>query len=436
MKKLVTLLGIFLSVAFQAHAVVDIKEIISPGGIKAWLVEDHSIPFLALRLVFRGGSRVEPDSLHGASYLMTGLLNEGAGDLEAAEFQKQEELLAAEFEFDSYRDNFYIKAKFLTENRDESVELLRLALTSPRFDEEPVERIRSQVLASIAAREKDPAEIAADSLFQLTFGDHEYGRPVEGSVATVSAITQDDLRESHRRLFVRSQVFVGAAGDITAEELGRLLDRLLGDLPESGPALPPEPAFLLTPGESIIDFPSAQTVVLFGHKGLRRRDPDFLAAYVLNQIVGGSGFKSRLMKKVRENRGLTYGISSFLASLDQAALFIGNFSSTNEVVEEAVEVVRQIWDSVATQGITQEELDYAKTYLTGAYALRFDGNSAIAAILAGMQIDDLPIDYVKTRNDMVMALTLEDINEVATQMFRPEELHFVLVGQPVGQGDE
>lgn len=436
MKGIAASIALLLASAACALAAVDIQEIESPGGIKAWLVEDHSIPFVALELRFRGGTSIEPADKQGGTYLMTGLFEEGAGELDAAEFQKRQELLAATFGFRAYKEVVSVSAKFLTENRDESVELLRLALHEPRFDEEPFERVRSQVLAIIADMATDPDEIAGDAFNGIFFGSHPYGRRIEGTAETVSALTRQDMAALKDEALRKDRVVVGAAGDISPEELGLLLDRLLGGLPVGGGDLPDAPEIGVGAGVTVVDFDTPQSVAQFGHEGILQDDPDFLAAYVLNEIMGGSGMASRLFTSVREERGLTYGAYSYLASLRNQGLVLGYFASSNETMAEAVEVAKDEWERIAAEGVTAEELEAAKKYLTGAYPLRFDGNSSIARIMAGMQFDHFPIDYVQYRNDKVMALTLNEVNRVARRIYRPDKLHFVVVGQPSGLGGE
>ena len=421
-----------LALPCTAPAATDIQEITTPGGITAWLVEDHSIPFAALEIRFRGGSSIESEDKVGATYLMTGLLNEGAGDLDAIAFLERQEELAAVNRFRAYTQAVSVSAQFLTENRDESIELLRSALTEPRFDEEPFERVRRQVLSIIADLEKDPEEIAALEMRRLQFGDHPYARPLEGTAESVSALTIEDMREIHAASLTRDGAIVAAAGDITPEELALAVDRLLGDLPKEAPEMPGRPEYLLRGGTTHVDFPSPQSVARFSHEGMLRDDPDFLTAYVLNEIFGGRGYAARLNDEVRIKRGLTYGVGTFLAAYSNSGQIIGQLSSANERVAEAVEVVSQEWRRLAEDGVTAQELADAKTYLTGAYPLRFDGNGSIARILAGMQFDHQPASYVKNRNDMVNAFTLEEVNAVARRLMKPDELHFVVVGEPEG----
>lgn len=431
MIRLFAILALSLT-ALTARADVDIQEVTSPGGIEAWLVQEESIPFVAIEIVFDGGASLEDPAKRGATNLMMALLEEGTGDMDARAFQEAREGLAASFGFDAYDDSVSVSLVALTENRDEAVALLRGALVEPRFDEDAIERVRAQVLSIIRSDAQDPDSIASAAFDAAAFGDHPYGSSLNGTIETVSALTRDDLLQAHRDALVQGRVYVGAAGDISAEELGTLLDTLLGDLPQDGPAIPSRVEFGLDGGTTVVPFDTPQSVALFGQPGIERDDDDFFAAYILNEILGGRGVESRLMREVRENRGLTYGISTFLVPKDLTEIYLGQVASSNATIAEAIEVVRDEWAKMAEQGVTQEELDAAKTYLTGSYPLRFDGNAEIAGILVGMQSIGLPTSYIPERNDMVNAVTLEDVNRVAAELLDPEGLHFVVVGQPEG----
>ena len=424
-----------LLAALPARAEVDIKEITTPGGIDAWLVEDHSIPFVALELRFRGGTSLDTPGKRGAVNLMTGLLEEGAGDLDARAFARETEALATSFSYDANADAISISARFLTENSEASLALLRDTLINPRFDEESIERVRAQVISIIQSSEKDPQDIAGRAFATLVYGDHPYGTSQNGTVDSVAALTREDLIAAHQSTLSRDRLFVSAVGDITEEELSNILDTLLADLPETGAPLPQDATLNLPGGIEVVDYDTPQSIVTFAQPGIEREDPDFFAAFVLNHILGGGGFESRLMTEVREKRGLTYGVYSYLADRDNAQIWMGSVASANDRVAEAVDVIAAEWVRIASEGVTQQELDDAKTYLTGAYPLRFDGNGTIANIAVGMQMDGLGTDYIATRNDKVNAVTLEDINRVAREWLDPEKLTFVVVGQPQGLND-
>lgn len=432
MKAFGALFAFMLMAAAPLRAEIDITEVTSPGGINAWLVQEESIPFVALELRFKGGASLDLPGKRGATNLMTGLLEEGAGDLDSRAFSERAESLAASFEFDVSDDAVSISARFLTENQDEALALLRDAITQPRFDPESIDRVKAQLVSMIRSDAQDPDTMVGAAFNSMVFGDHPYGSAIEGTEESVAALTRDDLIAAHKGALARDRVYVGAAGDISAEELAAVLDKLLADLPETGTPQAADVAVSTEAGVTVVPFDVPQSVAIFGHEGIARDDPDFFAAFVLNEILGGGGFEARLMEEVREKRGLTYGVYSYLVPKDHAALYLGRVSSANDRIAEAIAVIRDEWTKIAENGVTDEELSIAKTYLTGAYPLRFDGNGPIANILVGMQMDGLPVDYVNTRNAQIEAITLDDVKRVAARIFKPEALHFVVVGQPEG----
>jgi zinc protease len=418
--------------ALPVHAEIEIDEVTTPDGLDAWLVEDHSIPFVALEIRFRGGASLDAPDAQGATNLMVGLLEEGAADMTAQEFAKARDALAAKFSYDVSDDAVSVSARMLTENRDEAAALLRASLVAPRFDADAIERVRGQVLSGLRSAQTDPRDLASRTFDRLVFGDHPYGSPLEGTMDSVEGLTREDIVAAHAAALTRERVHISAVGDITAEELGPLLDDLLGDLPPESPPLPASADLSLPGGVLVEPFETPQSIALFAQAGVERDDPDFFAAYVLNHILGGGGFESRLVTEVREKRGLTYGVYSYLSDKDAAQLWVGSVSSANDRVAEAIGVIRDEWARIRDDGVSAEELRDAKTYLTGAYPLRFEGNSQIARIAVGMQMDGLPVDYIADRNDMVEAVTLEQINRVARDRLDPEQLTFVVVGQPEG----
>ena len=424
---------VFLALATLPARAIDIQQITSPGGITAWLVEDHSIPFTALSLMFKGGASLDAPDKRGAVNLMTALLEEGAGERDSVQYAEAVEALGARFGFDVGDDALTVSARMLTENRDQAADLLHQALTRPRFDADAVERVRAQVQSVIRSEATDPQAIASKELARQAWGDHPYATSINGTAATVAALTRDDLVDAAARVMARDRVVIAAAGDIDARDLGLLIDRILGDLPAKGTAPLPEPATLdLTGGVTVIDWDGPQTVVTFAQAGLPISDPDYFAAVVADHILGGGGFSSRLMDQIREKRGLTYGVGTGLANGLFGQTWQGGMASANEKVAEAVGLIRSEWDRFARDGVTQAELDNAKTYLTGEYPLRFDGNAKIAGILAGMQLIGLPADYVNTRNSRVEAVTAADVQRVSRRLLHADQIRFVLVGRPQG----
>jgi zinc protease len=421
-----------LALPLSARGEVDITPVTTQTGLTAWLVQDTSIPFVALDLIFVGGSVLDSDATSGAVSLMTALLEEGAGEMDAQAFATRTEELAARLSFEAGRDTLTVSARFLTENRDEAVAHLRSALTAPRFDNDAIERVRGQLLAQLQRDALTPNSIASSEFARAAFGDHPYGRNSDGTPETVAALTRDDLVAAHQAAITRDRVFIGAAGDITPEALAALLESLFDGIPTATAPLPERTEFLAMPGVQVTPFDGPQSVVGFGHAGIRRDDPDFMAAFVVTEVFGGGRFGTRLMTTLREERGLTYGVGIGLASGQYGDSVQGRLSTENGNVAQVIDLIRAEWARIATDGLSAEELSRVQTYLTGAYPLRFDGNGSIASIMASMQYQGFDIDYVNRRNDMVRALTLQDVNGMARRLFQPENLVFVIVGQPVG----
>lgn len=425
-------IALFVLLAAPLRAEVAITPVTSPSGLNAWLVEEHSIPFVAIEVIFAGGATLDSDEQAGAVNLMTSLLSEGAGEMDAQAFAARSEELATRLSFSAGRDSVSVSARFLTEDAEAVIDHLRLALTQPRFDEDAIARVRGQIVAQLRRDALDPNTLASQAFARTAFGAHPYGRESNGTAETVAGLDRDSLLAAHRHAITRDRVFIGAAGDITAEDLGLLLDRLFEGIPNAEADLPEHAEFLAEPGLEIIPFDGPQSVVAFGHAGIARDDPDFLTAFVVNEVFGGGRFGTRLMQSVRTERGLTYGVGAFLSSGTFGESYQGRLSTDNSNVETVIELLRAEWARMAEGGISAEELARIQTYLTGAYPLRFDGNSSIAGIMASMQYQGFDIDYVNIRNDLIDALTLDEVNAVATRLYDPEALFFVIVGQPVG----
>ncbi len=422
--------ALFALFAWPVWAEVPVQEVKSPGGITAWLVEAPDIPFVALEIRFRGGAALDAPGKEGSVALMAGLLEEGTGDLDAQGFAAARDALAASYRFGASTDTVSVSARFLSENRDRAVDLLRRALVEPAFAPDALERVRGQVLAGLRSEAQDPAALASRAFDRVAFGDHSYARPTDGTLETVAGLTAEDIRAAHAATLARDRVYVAAVGDISAADLGPLLDRLLGGLPDSGAALP-GPASVDLHGQVVVEpFPGPQSVILFGHEGIREDDADFFPAFVVSEILGGGRFGTRLMTEVREKRGLTYGIGAGLSIMDHAALVAGQVQTANATVKDTIEVIRAEWARIPE--ITQAELDAAKTYLTGSYPLRWDGNANIARALVGLQMDGYPIDYPAKRNGFIEAVTLEDARRAARRVFDADRLSFVVVGSPAG----
>jgi zinc protease len=428
-------LVLLVAVAFAvspAHA-LKIESVKSPGGIEAWLVEDKTIPLIAMMFAFGPAAAADPPGKEGLATFLTGMMDEGAGDLDSAAFQAKRDELAFKMSFDAGLDYFEGSFQTLSRNRDQSFALLKLALQQPRFDAEPLERVRGQFIVAARQNLEDPDKIASRAWMRTAFPEHVYGRGSDGTPESIAAITAEDLRGLAKKLFTRRTLKVSVVGDIDAESLKRLLDDTFGGLPDSEPPLAiPRPPMPKGPQVNVIDRDIPQSIIVFGGDGPLRDDPDFIPAFVMSNILGGGGFGSRLTNEIREKRGLTYGISAGIYPLEHAGMFLGQVGTRNDKAAEVLDLVRATIKRFAEEGPTAEELNDAKTYLTGSYALRFDSNRKIADQLLGIQTQGVGIDYIDKRNALIEAVTLEQVKAQARRLLHPDKMLVTIVGRPQG----
>ncbi len=415
--------------ATPSHATTKIQRLVSPGGIEAWFVQDATVPLIAMEYAFIGGGAQDPADKSGVGNMVASLLDEGSGDLDSKAFHERLDRRAIELSFSSTRDYFRGSLRMLKDNKDEAFGLLHLALTSPHFAATDVERIRAQVISGLRRDTTNPTSLATRKFLEVAFGDHPYGRQSNGTLDSVAKIDVADMKDYVRRVIARDTLRVAVVGDVDADTLGKLLDKTFSGLPAKASltpvadvqaAKPPQRAFIP------LDVP--QTVVTFGGPGIRRNDPNFMAGYVANHILGGGGFSSRLYKEVREKRGLAYSISESLLWMEHSALFVGNTGTRADRAGETVDAIEKEIRRMAEDGPTQKELDEAKSYLKGSQMLALDTSSKLAQALLQYQLDELPIDYIEKRNALVDAVTLDDAKKAAQRLWG-QGLLTVIVGR-------
>lgn len=412
---------------------VTVERVVSHAGIEAWLVEDHTNPIVAIRFAFRGGAALDPAGKVGLAHMAASLLDEGAGDMDSQTFQGRLEDLSISLSFSADKDTFGASAKTLTENLDETFRLIGLSLTKPRFDAEPIDRIRGQILAGLRRAAEEPDEVAAKALAAQLFPNHPYGRPSEGTPEGVAAVTAADLRRFATERLGRDSLVVGVVGDVTPARLKGLLDTAFAGLPaKASPAVVADVAPKAEGGTKVIEKAVPQSAIVMAQRGVARNHPDFYTAYVMNHILGAGGFTSRLYTEVREKRGLVYSVGSYLYPLDHSALLLASAGTANARTAETLSVIREEWRKMAEKGVTQAELDDAKTHLTGSFPLRFSSSDRMAQILVGMQLDNLGIDFLDRRNGLIEAVTLDGVNKMAKTLLSPAALTAVVVGEPDG----
>jgi zinc protease len=431
---------IFLSLAIAALLFVcnkaqamKIQEVKSPGGVTAWLVEEHGIPLIAMRFAFESGNVQDPDGKEGVANFIVSMMDEGAGELTSKQFQERMEAIAMRMSFDDSRDAVYGSFETLSENRDAAIDLLALAVGKPRFDGDAVERIRGQLLASLAYAARDPDRVASEQWSAMAFAGHPYGRPANGTPASVQKIGRDDLVDFWSNTFAKDNLRVVVVGDIDPESLKPMLDKVFGGLPAKAKL---KPIAQVAPSAverlKIVEMAVPQSVARFGLPALPRKDKDFIPAFVLNTIVGGGVMSSRLWEEVREKRGLAYSVSTTVQPFKHTSVFAGGVATKNEEIAQSLDLIRAELKRIAAEGPTDKELENAKSYLTGSFALRFDSNAKIANQLLWFWQEDLGRDYVDTRNAEIEAVSMEQVKRVAKRLFEREEPIVTIVGRPKG----
>jgi len=424
-----------LALLVPAAAAVDVKAIKSPGGIDIWLVEERGLPIISIDAAFEGGAQLDPVGKAGLAYLTSTLMNEGAGDLDSTAFQKKLEENAIYFGGTAGADSFGLSLTTLTANRDVAFAMMADAIAKPRFDEEAIARMKAQIETSYRAREQDPDSVSSMAWFARAFAGHPYAMPVSGNDETLAAITRADIQAFMASALGRDKLHVVMVGDIGPGEAGPLADFLFGSLPATRMLSAPGPAVMANAGKlDVIEKDVPQSAVFFAGPGVDVRDPAFRAAQIMNYVLGGGSFSSRLMQEVREKRGLTYGISTGLSDRKLAPLLVGSVATDNARVKETIEITKAEIARLRDGGITEQELTDAKAFLTGSYPLGFDSNGKIAGRLLDLKMDGFDAGFVNRRNDEVMAVTLDQVNAAAKALLDPEKFYFVVVGKPEGLG--
>lgn len=413
-----TTLAFVALTAAPSHAAAKIQHIVTPGGLEAWFVQDATVPLIAMEYAFGGGATQDPKDKSGTANMVASLMDEGAADLDSKTFHERLDRRAIELSYTANRDYFRGSLRMLKDNRDEAFDLLRLSLTQPRFDSVDVERIRAQILSGLRRETSNPNSLASRKLLEIAFGDHPYGRLSSGTLTSVPTISIDDIKAYKAKVIAKDTLRIAVVGDVDPDTLAKLLDQTFGGLPAKADLVPvPEVTVTKPPQKSFVTLDVPQTVVTFGSPGVKRNDPNFMAAYIVTHILGGGTLSSRLYHEVREKRGLAYSVSGSLIWMEHSGLYIGNTGTRADRATETVDVIDREVKRMAEEGPTQQELDEAKSYLKGSQMLALDTSSKLASALLQYRLDNMPIDYIEKRNAVVDAVTLDQAKAAAKKLW-------------------
>lgn len=413
----------------EAGFAARVRAIRSPGGIDAWLLEDHTLPILSLRFGFRGGPTLDPPDRAGTARLLADLLGEGAGPFDGPAFRRALGEKGIRLFFDVTGDDLRGEMLMLEKDIDHAFALLGIALNAPRLSSDDLTRLGRAAASEARAELNRPDLVAARNLAAHGFGPHPYGRPARGRPDDLERISVADLAALRARALTRGNLRVALVGAIGPEAAGRALDRAFADLPHAAPESIPETVLtgLGTRLVTRLDLP--QAAIRFARPGIPRRDPDFLAAIVAVHCLGGGTFSARLFTELRERRGLCYAAWATLQVAQGACTLVGATSVRNDRVAEAIGVIETEILRLR-EGLGRDELTRAKGYLTGSYVLRFDSSSAIAHRLLELQFDGRDIAWLDERNRRIAAVTEADIRRAVARLVGAGDLLVAVAGNP------
>ena len=420
--------------ASPPHSAVNVDVVVSPRGLKFWLVTSRAVPLVSLEFAVRGGAAQDPAAKAGLGALMAGLLDEGAGEFNSQAFHRALDEKAVEMSFHCERDHWSGRMRTLVKNLDRAAELLRLAVNAPRFDDEPFERVREHMNARLRHDANDPATLANRNWKAKSFPHHPYGQPADGSLETLARIERADLVNSAKCGIARDNLLIAVVGAIDKKGAAAIVDKAFADLPAKGDLkLVSEAPFAGLGSIDTIDLDVSQSTIRFGRPALKREDPDFIPSIVAAHVLGGSGnMTSRLFREVREKRGLAYTVFGAFYSLEHGAYFYGGTTTKNERARESFDVASAEIRDVAVNGLSKEELEKGKTYLIGSYPLRFDTSAKIASQLVHIQLERRAPEWLIERNQAIAAVTMESVKRAAHRAFGDGSLHTIVVGKPEG----
>ena len=411
---------------------VALKESVSPAGIPFWLVEDYAVPVVSVEFACEGGAAHDEEGKEGLAEMTAALLDEGAGHLESNAFHEAVDDCAIELGFHADRDHIGGRMRTLAKHVDEAERLFALALNAPRFDQEPIDRVREQMGAKLRHESKDPGAMATRAWRERVFAGHPYARAADGTLESLQRVERADVVAGAKALITRQRLKIAVVGALRAERAGVLVDKAFASLPAASalPSLAPPP-FHGRGTRETLDLDVPQTTIRFGRPSLMRNDPDFIAGLVVMHVLGGGNLTSRLFREVREKRGLAYSVSASTQATELTSYVYGGTTTKNERAYESMRVIEDEIRDLANGGLQQEEFEKGKTFLIGSYPLRFDTSTKIANQLVNIQREGRAADWLTERNRLIAAVTLEDARRAAARIFGDGAMMVSMVGRPV-----
>lgn len=426
---LALLLGASLAVT-EVVAAPAIQHWVTDSGARVYFVPATGLPMVDINITFAAGSARDGDR-PGAANMTSTLLDKGAAGMSANEIAERIESLGAEMSTSSARDMGWAELRTLSDaaHLDPALAILAKVIGSPDFNKKDFERERKRTLVGIQRSEQSAATVASNEIFHAVYGDHPYASRPTGTIEEVKALTLDDVKAFYQRYYVARNAVIGIVGDLDRKQAEQVAMTITSGLSkgERAEKLPqvsaPDKASMQR-----IAHPSTQSQVQMAVPGMHRGDPDYFTLYVGNHILGGSGLVSRLSEEVREKRGLSYSVSSYLSPMEQDGPYLFSLQTRNDQVDEALKVMRETLEKFVDKGPTDEELVSAKKNITGGFALRIDSNAKILGYLVMIGFYDMPLDYMDAFTGKIEAVTREQIVETFKRRVFPDRMQTVIVG--------
>ena len=419
-----------LCFAVSALASPDIEYWTTDKGADVYYVHAPELPMVDIQIVFDAGSTRDADSL-GIAMLTNSLLAEGANGEDADTISNGFESLGAIYVADVGYDSASLQLRSLTEAEllTEAIENFKKVISTPDFPNDALERKRSQMLIAIKAKEQSPGAIAKDAFMSAIYQSHPYGKPSEGNEASIKSIKREDIVSFYRKYYTAKNSMIAIVGAIDRKTAEQISEDIVNALQDGKKAVPLSKVNKLDVSKNIfIEYPSVQTHILVGQPGVKRGDADYFPLYVGNHILGGGGMVSRLFEEVREKRGLSYSVYSYFSPMRFKGPFIAGLQTKTDQSDEAISVVLENIKNYIELGPTEEELISAKKNIIGGFPLRVDSNSKILNYVVVVGYYKLPLDYLRTFNSNVEAVTIEHIKDAFKRRLTVDNLVTVKVG--------
>ncbi len=424
--------GCLATASAQEIKLPPIKKTTLDNGLKVIVIEQHELPIVAFRLLIKSGSACDPAGKGGLANLTAGLLRKGTKTKSATQVAEAIDFVGGSLDAGSDRDATYASCRVLTKHFDTGLGLLADIILNPTFKQDEIDRLGKQTLASIKQQKDDPASVAGEKFREFVFGNHPYGQPTEGTEESITTLTRDDIVNFHQKYYVPANAILAVVGDVKNAEVINKIKAKFSQW-SGAPVTPPslvEPAAIKGHQILLVDKPDlTQTYIEIGHLGIDRKNPDIFAVRVMNYILGGGGFASRLMDEVRAKRGLTYGINSSFDFLKWRGAFDVSTFTQNDSTAAAITVIIDQLRKIQAEGVTDKELSDTKSFYTGYFPLQFETPEQIATQILIVELYDLGEDYITNYTQRINAVTKEDIQRVAVKYIDPDNLKMVVVSK-------